>query len=249
MTAAGCLDAADCWARVDDAVRIDRDAAGRSGLHPPAARRLLAARVARSKAAFDFAREPEPVRRALRQDDQRHELAPGPAAGRGRRPVRLGLLEGGPGTRRPFARAAAAGTPTGTTSAASGTASSPSSIAPSPPSWKTSIGGGCSRGPCVVVNSEMGRKPRIGDVRSGGVRGAGPRPLDELHVGLPRRRRNPGRAGPSGSSDKLGAYPADHPVGPEDVARTIFYAMGIDESEARDREGCPLRAYPPMGRR
>ena len=39
-----------------------------------------------------------------------------------------------------------------------------------------------------------------------------------------------------GASDKIGAYPADKPVTPEDIAATIYYAMGIDaETLIRDR--------------
>ncbi len=29
-----------------------------------------------------------------------------------------------------------------------------------------------------------------------------------------------------GSSDKVGAYPADRPVAPEDVAKTVYHALG-----------------------
>lgn len=47
-----------------------------------------------------------------------------------------------------------------------------------------------------------------------------------------------------GTSDRLGAYPADHPVGPGDIARTMFHAMGIDDSEALDREGRPFALLP-----
>jgi hypothetical protein len=43
-----------------------------------------------------------------------------------------------------------------------------------------------------------------------------------------------------GTSDKVGAYPADHPVGPEDNAKTIYHAMGIDNLAATDREGRPF---------
>jgi hypothetical protein len=43
-----------------------------------------------------------------------------------------------------------------------------------------------------------------------------------------------------GSSDKLAAYPADHPVSPEDIAATVYHAMGIEDLEATDREGRPF---------
>lgn len=35
-----------------------------------------------------------------------------------------------------------------------------------------------------------------------------------------------------GSSDKIGAYPASHPVGPEAIIATIYEAMGIDSSRS-----------------
>jgi Protein of unknown function (DUF1501) len=95
----------------------------------------------------------------------------------------------------------------------------------------------------VVVNSEMGRKPRVGDVRSGGIGGAG---RDHWTSCMSVLLAGGGiRGGQTfGTSDKLGAYPADHPVGPEDIARTIFHAMGIDDSESRDREGRPFALLP-----
>jgi uncharacterized protein (DUF1501 family) len=47
-----------------------------------------------------------------------------------------------------------------------------------------------------------------------------------------------------GRSDKVGAYPADRCVGPEDIARTVYHAMGIDNLEATDREGRPFALMP-----
>jgi len=95
----------------------------------------------------------------------------------------------------------------------------------------------------VVVNSEMGRKPRIGDVRSGGVGGAG---RDHWTNCMSVLLAGGGiRGGQTyGSSDKLGAYPAEHPVGPEEIARTMFHAIGIEDTEARDREGRPFALLP-----
>jgi hypothetical protein len=44
-----------------------------------------------------------------------------------------------------------------------------------------------------------------------------------------------------GSSDRLGAYPATDPVTPDDVAATMFWALGIDPAtEVRDTLGRPL---------
>ena len=45
----------------------------------------------------------------------------------------------------------------------------------------------------------------------------------------------------SGSSDKTGAFPASNPVRPEDLAATMFYALGIDpHTEVRDALNRPL---------
>jgi hypothetical protein len=43
-----------------------------------------------------------------------------------------------------------------------------------------------------------------------------------------------------GASDRFGEYPADNPVTPADVAKTVYHAMGIDDLEATDREGRPF---------
>jgi hypothetical protein len=95
----------------------------------------------------------------------------------------------------------------------------------------------------VLVNSEMGRMPRIGDPRSGGFKGAGrdhwTNCMSVLFAG------GGVRGGQTyGSSDKVAAYPADRPVGPEDIARTVYHAMGIDDLEAIDREGRPFNLLP-----
>ncbi len=88
----------------------------------------------------------------------------------------------------------------------------------------------------VQVNSEMGRMPRIGDPRSGGAKGAGrdhwTHCMSVLFAG------GGVRGGQTyGASDRTAAYPADRPVAPEDVAKTVYYAMGIDDLQAVDREG------------
>ncbi|NBO93594.1 MAG: DUF1501 domain-containing protein [Planctomycetia bacterium] len=91
----------------------------------------------------------------------------------------------------------------------------------------------------VVVTSEMGRRPKIGDVRSGGVKGAGrdhwPQCMSVLLAGGGIRG---GQV--YGTSDKRAEYPADNPVAPEHIARTIYHAMGIDDLHAVDREGRPF---------
>src|SRR5262249_46248562 len=90
----------------------------------------------------------------------------------------------------------------------------------------------------VLVTSEMGRKPKVGDPRSGGPGGAGrdhwTACMSVLLAG------GGGRGGQGyGSTDKRAEYPHDRPVAPEPIARTVFPAMGIDLT-ATDREGRPI---------
>ena len=92
----------------------------------------------------------------------------------------------------------------------------------------------------VMVNSEMGRKPKIGDPRSGGVKGAG---RDHWTHAMSVLFAGGGMRGGQtyGSSDNVAAYPADRPVAPEDIAKTVYYAMGIDDLSAIDSQGRPFR--------
>jgi uncharacterized protein (DUF1501 family) len=88
----------------------------------------------------------------------------------------------------------------------------------------------------VVVTSEMGRQPKIGDPRSGGVGGAGrDHWLPCLSVLLAGGGIRGGRT--YGSSDKRAEYPADKPVGPEHIAHTIYHAMGIEDLSAVTADG------------
>ncbi|MBB76345.1 MAG: hypothetical protein CMJ75_17710 [Planctomycetaceae bacterium] len=88
----------------------------------------------------------------------------------------------------------------------------------------------------VMVTSEMGRKPRIGDPRSGGVSGQGrdhwTHCLTDLLAGGGIRG---GRT--YGATDRLGGYPADLPVTPADITRTVYHAMGIEDLTAQDKDG------------
>ncbi len=90
----------------------------------------------------------------------------------------------------------------------------------------------------LLVTSEMGRKPKVGDPRSGGVTGAG---RDHWTHCLTDLLAGGGiRGGQTyGSSDRYGEYPADRPVTPADVTKTVYRAMGIDDLQAADREGRP----------
>jgi hypothetical protein len=92
----------------------------------------------------------------------------------------------------------------------------------------------------VLVNSEMGRKPKVGDPRSGGVKGAGRDHWTNCQSVL--FAGGGIRGGQTyGASDKVAAFPTDRAVAPEDVTRTVYYAMGIDDLEAVDREGRPFQ--------
>jgi len=90
----------------------------------------------------------------------------------------------------------------------------------------------------LLVTSEMGRKPKIGDPRSGGVSGAG---RDHWTHCLSVLMAGGGiRGGQTfGSSDRFGEYPNDHPVTPADITKTVYHAAGINNLEARDSQGRP----------
>lgn len=92
----------------------------------------------------------------------------------------------------------------------------------------------------VLVSSEMGRKPKIGDPRSGGQGGAG---RDHWTACMSVLLAGGGIRGGQvfGTSDKHAAYPADNPVAPEHIARTLFHALGIEDLTAADREGRPFQ--------
>ncbi len=90
----------------------------------------------------------------------------------------------------------------------------------------------------LMVTSEMGRKPRIGDPRSGGKSGAG---RDHWTYCMSTLFAGGGiRGGQTyGSSDARAEYPADRPVTPADISKTVYHAMGIDDLEAHDAQGRP----------
>jgi hypothetical protein len=91
----------------------------------------------------------------------------------------------------------------------------------------------------VLVSSEMGRKPKIGDPRSNGVNGAG---RDHWTACQSVLLAGGGVKGGQtfGTTDKRAEYPDQNPVAPEHIARTVFHAMGIDDLHAIDREGRPF---------
>lgn len=91
----------------------------------------------------------------------------------------------------------------------------------------------------VLVSSEMGRKPKVGDPRSGGVNGAG---RDHWTAAMSILMAGGGIRGGQvyGASDKVAEFPATNPTAPEDIAHTVFHAMGIDDLSARDSQGRPF---------
>lgn len=90
----------------------------------------------------------------------------------------------------------------------------------------------------VLVTSEMGRKPKIGDPRSGGASGSG---RDHWTHCMTNVLAGGGVRGGQvvGSSDRLAEYPANRPLTPADIAKTVYHAMGIHDLEARDLQGRP----------
>jgi hypothetical protein len=86
----------------------------------------------------------------------------------------------------------------------------------------------------VVATGEFGRTPRINNTAG---RDHWPDCYSLLLAGG-------GISGGSvfGSSDKIGAYPATHPVTPADLAATIYWRFGLDpHAEIHDRTGRPWR--------
>jgi len=88
----------------------------------------------------------------------------------------------------------------------------------------------------LLVTSEMGRRPKIGDPRSGGAGGAG---RDHwTHCQSILMAGGGIRGGQSfGQSDRFGEYPAVQPLTPADVTKTVYHAMGINDLTATDSQG------------
>ena len=88
----------------------------------------------------------------------------------------------------------------------------------------------------LMVTSEMGRKPKIGDPRSGGAKGQG---RDHWTHCLTDLLAGGGiRGGQTyGTSDRFGGYPDQQAVTPADVTKTVYHAMGIQDLTAEDRDG------------
>ncbi len=90
----------------------------------------------------------------------------------------------------------------------------------------------------VVWMGEFGRTPKVENTKQFGPDGRGhwPNCYTVLFAG---GGITPGAI--YGSSDRIGAYPATDPVSPDDVAATMFWALGIDPAtEVFDTLGRPL---------
>jgi hypothetical protein len=90
----------------------------------------------------------------------------------------------------------------------------------------------------VVWMGEFGRTPRVMNTKQFGPDGRDHWPMcyTVLFAG---GGTIPGAI--FGSSDRIGAYPATDPVTPDDIAATMFWALGIDPAtEFRDTLGRPL---------
>ncbi|WP_435005818.1 DUF1501 domain-containing protein [Tundrisphaera lichenicola] len=90
----------------------------------------------------------------------------------------------------------------------------------------------------VVWMGEFGRSPKVTNTAQFGPDGRDhwPKCYTVLMAGA---GITPGAI--YGASDRIGAYPASDPVTPDDIAATMFWALGIDPAtEVRDTLGRPL---------
>lgn len=90
----------------------------------------------------------------------------------------------------------------------------------------------------VLVSSEMGRKPKIGDRRSGGVEGAG---RDHWTACQSVLLAGGGIQGGQilGQTDPRAEYPLNRPIAPGDITRTVYHAMGLNTEQAPDAQSQP----------
>jgi len=90
----------------------------------------------------------------------------------------------------------------------------------------------------VMVTSEMGRRPRIGDRRSGGVDGAG---RDHWTACQSVLLAGGGIRGGQivGESDARAEYPLNRPIAPGDLTQTVYHSMGLNTDRAPDAQSLP----------
>lgn len=88
----------------------------------------------------------------------------------------------------------------------------------------------------LLVTSEMGRTPKIGDRRSGGIAGAG---RDHWTHAMSVVMAGGGiRGGQTyGTTDRRAEHPAEKPVTPAHIAQTVYHAMGVADLTATDKDG------------
>ncbi len=88
----------------------------------------------------------------------------------------------------------------------------------------------------LLVTSEMGRTPKIGDIRSDRTDGAG---RDHWTHCMSVLMAGGGIRGGQvyGSSDRRGEYPAEHRITPAHIAKTVYRAMGVNDLEVKDKDG------------
>jgi hypothetical protein len=90
----------------------------------------------------------------------------------------------------------------------------------------------------VVWMGEFGRTPRVMNTKQFGPDGRDHWPMCYT-VLMAGGGTTPGAI--HGASDRIGAYPATDPVSPDDVAATMFWALGLDSTtEFRDTLDRPL---------
>ena len=92
----------------------------------------------------------------------------------------------------------------------------------------------------IVAMGEFGRTPKMGQVTVGAATSAGGRDHWShcYTILMGGAGIQPGTV--FGSSDAHAGYPANNPVTPEDVAATIYYAMGLDpQTRITDPQGQP----------
>jgi hypothetical protein len=83
----------------------------------------------------------------------------------------------------------------------------------------------------VVCMGEFGRAPRVAPEKTFAGDAPGRKHWAAVYS-IVLAGAGVARGGVFGASDRTGAYPASHPIGPWDVAATIFAALGIDPSGA-----------------
>jgi hypothetical protein len=86
----------------------------------------------------------------------------------------------------------------------------------------------------VVLVSEMGRTPKVGDPRAGGENGRDHWTHCQTVVLAGAGVK---RGCVIGASDRIAGYPVTEPYGPEDLAATIYHALGIADLRALTPEG------------